>query len=54
MKETLLDCDWCEKYFAIADLWNVNYNDGFANVLCDECVEQAQNDCADRLEDVWK
>jgi len=54
MKETLLDCDWCEQHFAIADLWNVSYSDGFANVLCDDCVEVTQKENAHRLEEVWK
>jgi hypothetical protein len=50
----LLDCDWCEENFLFEDMYNVNYNDGYANVLCPNCVDEAQKDCADRIESVWK
>jgi len=37
----MLDCDWCKKFFATSDLWNVEYKNNFANVLCDTCVAES-------------
>jgi hypothetical protein len=34
-------CDWCEKAFLTKQLWNVEYINNFANVLCDTCVYES-------------
>lgn len=50
----MLDCDWCENYFAMEDLFNVDYIGNFSNVLCAKCVDEAHAMFEDTLEGVWQ
>lgn len=50
----MLDCDWCENYFAMQDLFNVDYVGNTSNVLCAKCVDEAHKMFADTLEGVWQ
>jgi hypothetical protein len=54
MSMTIYDvaCDGCELGFAIDDVFNVEYADGMSNVLCENCVEQAEAN--DDVKDVWQ
>jgi len=54
MNKNLLDCDWCFEYYPFDDLYNVDYNDGFCNVLCPLCLSMAQEEMPNRIESVWK
>lgn len=36
-------CDFCEKGFAIDDVYNVEYTDGSMNVLCEPCLDTAED-----------
>ena len=38
-----LTCDHCENGMSVDDAYNVEYTDGMANVLCEKCVEWAEN-----------
>lgn len=50
----MLDCDFCENYFAMQDLFNVDYVGGFANVLCAKCVDLVHATDGLRIEGVWQ
>jgi hypothetical protein len=47
-------CDWCNALLSVSDLFNVDYTDGFANVLCADCVDEAHKLFEDTLEGVWQ
>lgn len=46
-----VECDFCERGFAIDDVFNVDYQDGFSNVLCADCVDETQ---VENIADVWQ
>ena len=46
-------CDKCELGFAIDDVFNVEYNDGTMNVLCEKCVEDTIK-TSDDVASVWQ
>jgi hypothetical protein len=50
----MTNCDYCETFFESADLFNVDYLDGFANVLCANCVDVSHKINPDRIEGVWQ
>lgn len=50
----MIDCDWCEEFFALSDLWNVDYTDGWGNVLCAKCVEASKELMGERFQDAWQ
>lgn len=56
----MMDCDWCGKYFAVSDFFNVDYLDedgnenGWGNVLCEKCVKVAIEERGERFVDAWK
>jgi hypothetical protein len=50
----MLDCDWCEKFFATSDLFNVEYKSGTANVLCENCVDESIELFNDDFKLAWR
>ena len=46
-------CDKCERGFAIDDVFNVEYNDGTMNVLCEPCVGETIK-AFDDVASVWQ
>jgi hypothetical protein len=60
MKKENLDCDWCKNFFALSSLFNVSYLDedgnenGWGNVLCEKCVEEAIEIHGSRGVDAWQ
>jgi hypothetical protein len=46
-------CDKCERGFAIDDVFNVEYNDGTMNVLCENCVGETIKQFDD-VASVWQ
>lgn len=50
----MTSCDYCEIEFALSDLFNVDYIDNFANVLCANCVDVSHKINYDRIEGVWQ
>ena len=49
----MVDCDWCEEFFVMSEIFNVEYSDGFANVLCAKCVEVSKEINSERFVDAW-
>lgn len=37
-----IECDHCDESFDIDTLYNVEYTDNLTNVLCEECLDQAE------------
>jgi hypothetical protein len=35
-----VECDFCERGFAIDDVYNVENVDGTLNVLCEKCLDE--------------
>jgi hypothetical protein len=48
----MTNCDYCELEFA--NLFNVDYLDGYANVLCVTCVDVSKQFNSERIESVWQ
>jgi hypothetical protein len=48
-----VECDRCERGFAIDDVFNVDYFDGTSNVLCADCATEAEAN-EDDIERVWQ
>ena len=52
-------CDWCETLLPLSALFNVDYlnedgsENGYANVLCADCVEESREMHDNNLE-VWQ
>jgi hypothetical protein len=50
----MLDCDWCAKLFGIKQLWNVEYNNGNANVLCQNCLDESIELFENEFVEAWR
>ena len=52
-------CDWCDTLLPLSDLFNVEYLDanldpnGFANVLCPDCLQDAFVLFGEELVEAW-
>lgn len=44
------DCDFCQRGLALSEAFNVDYQDGFTNVLCAECVDETM---VENIAKVW-
>jgi hypothetical protein len=45
------DCDFCERGLAMSEAFNVDYQDGTSNVLCEDCVDETQ---VENIADVYQ
>lgn len=50
----MLDCDWCTELFQQSELFNVEYKNGYANVLCRECSNEALRLFKDDFIQAWR
>ena len=52
-------CDWCNTLLPLSDLFNVEYlnedlqPNGFANVLCDECLNESIELHGENFVEAW-
>ena len=50
----MITCDWCNTLLPTSDLFNVEYKSGYANVLCQVCVDESIELFEDDFEMAWQ